>query len=434
VPWLDQQGQLSAHRIAASKLPPTCPPADYWMRIPHVPEFLWGLHLGPGDAPAEFREGANTWDRMPRCENLIAARDQADALENESVALKKWCVPPGALVEIPIGPFTHCQVWELGPPLNYFVRLWTGDGEFDLAWLEPDKHAFGLHCVANRLRAKGLSDSERQRVEEADEGIRLVLSAVVRDFCVVEERERVFASRSAGRLSPLIRRTVPSARIVYLPRVKYIAPPNTSRCASELETQVRLPHHVTGHLRRAETASYAQLILARRYGVPVPKGFTFVRPHQRGAGAAEVRYRSRSALRSLYTVDDSSVSRPPIDDWFQFERDVYSVMEHLGFSVRHVAATGRGDRGVDVFATKGLDLEEVNWVIQCKAYGQGRKVGPNVVRELIGTLQEYPAGTRGMIVTTSSYSYDCRQLADAHRIRLIDGAEFAALAQNTGVA
>ncbi|MFA9210494.1 MAG: restriction endonuclease, partial [Moraxellaceae bacterium] len=50
------------------------------------------------------------------------------------------------------------------------------------------------------------------------------------------------------------------------------------------------------------------------------------------------------------------------DAWFQFERDVQRVMEHLGFKVEHVAAARRGDRGVDVFATKGVDLDEVAWV------------------------------------------------------------------------
>jgi hypothetical protein len=44
------------------------------------------------------------------------------------------------------------------------------------------------------------------------------------------------------------------------------------------------------------------------------------------------------------------------------------------------------------------------WAIQCKCYAPKRKVGPSVVRELIGALAAYPPGTLGMVVTTSGYS------------------------------
>ncbi|HYV34760.1 MAG TPA: restriction endonuclease [Gemmataceae bacterium] len=108
--------------------------------------------------------------------------------------------------------------------------------------------------------------------------------------------------------------------------------------------------------------------------------------------------------------------------WFQFERDVYSLMGALGFSVQHVSAAKAGDGGVDVYASKGDDLEEVNWVIQCKCWR--RKVGPSVVQNLIGALADYPAGTRGMIVTTSMFTRQANEKADKHNIRLMDGTEF----------
>lgn len=82
-------------------------------------------------------------------------------------------------------------------------------------------------------------------------------------------------------------------------------------------------------------------------------------------------------------------------------------------------------QGVDLYATKGVDLEAVNWVIQCKCYNLGHIIGPEKVRELHGVVAMYPAGTRGMMVTTSTFTSGTRELAAELNIRLMDGAEFA---------
>ena len=103
-------------------------------------------------------------------------------------------------------------------------------------------------------------------------------------------------------------------------------------------------------------------------------------------------------------------------------------MAAAGFDVEHVAASGRGDQGVDVYATRGDDLDRVEWVIQCKCFSPSRKVPVSVIRELVGTLSDYPRGTRGMVVTTSNFTRDARKLADRNSIRLMDGREFATLA------
>ena len=67
-------------------------------------------------------------------------------------------------------------------------------------------------------------------------------------------------------------------------------------------------------------------------------------------------YRSRSALRSLYSELPVSDNAEPVS-WFQFDGDVLKLMESLGFAVEHVAVSRRGDHGVDVFANeKALTL------------------------------------------------------------------------------
>ena len=107
--------------------------------------------------------------------------------------------------------------------------------------------------------------------------------------------------------------------------------------------------------------------------------------------------------------------------------NVSKLTRSRGFEVHHVAAARRGDRGIDVYATKAADREQVSWVVQCKRFGRQHKVGPSVVRKLVGTLSEYPVGTRGMTVTTSRFSREANSLAEKHGIRHMDGQEFAAL-------
>ena len=93
--------------------------------------------------------------------------------------------------------------------------------------------------------------------------------------------------------------------------------------------------------------------------------------------------------------------------------------------MQHRAAVRNGDQGVDLYATKGIDLEAVYWIIQCKCYHLGHPIGPDKLRELHGVVVTYPAGTRGMMITTSAFTSGARALAAELNIRLMDGAEFA---------
>ena len=105
-------------------------------------------------------------------------------------------------------------------------------------------------------------------------------------------------------------------------------------------------------------------------------------------------------------------------------------MDALGFTVEHIATSRHGDGGIDVYATKGRDFDEMNWVIQCKCWHPKRKIPPNIIRELIGVLAGYPHGTRGMVITTSSFSSGAIEAATEANIRLIDGGEFMELVKS----
>jgi hypothetical protein len=250
----------------------------------------------------------------------------------------------------------------------------------------------------------------------------LILASVVRDFLVVETRESVFGTRP----SKTVRSPTNSAlSVVYIPRVRYVSP-KVATVSSLLDDYAhRAAHEVLPHLRKSEKASSGQRLLALRYGFSVPQGYTFVRPHRRGDEALRTKqhiYRSRSATKAIFQeiAQAPKGTRPA---WFDFEKDVAAMMSSKGLSIVHQSASRNGDGGVDVYAYN--DANDSTWAIQCKCYASARKIGPDVIRELIGSLTRYPSGTLGMIVTTSSFTDGAKQLAKESSIEIMDGLEFA---------
>ena len=114
--------------------------------------------------------------------------------------------------------------------------------------------------------------------------------------------------------------------------------------------------------------------------------------------------------------------------WFDFEKDVAVALSEMGLRVVHQAASRKGDGGVDIYACD--EVEDIVWAIQCKCYAPARKVGPDVIRELAGSLYRYPEGTIGMVVTTSTFTQAAHDEAAALGIKTIDGIQFVSLAKS----
>ena len=78
-----------------------------------------------------------------------------------------------------------------------------------------------------------------------------------------------------------------------------------------------------------------------------------------------------------------------------------------------------------------VDANQQKWVAQCKCWALHRAVGPEVVRELGGAMQLVDAGTdstsRGILLTTSTFSSGAVLAAKELSIELIDGAHLASL-------
>jgi hypothetical protein len=387
--------------------------SEFWARQPPDLRFNWGLLITGSDIPVAPDIFTRSLDDLPRAENIEEVESSALGLLAEAMASKQWTIPPRACVQLKIGPFTHMELTEFEKDVGIVLR--NEGGEFFIATVEPDKQYFGLHVPM-------LPEVDEATADAVTAAMTMLFAAVIRDFWVVEKREGVFRGVEREHV-PWRTSQTEGPRVVYLPRVRYGRNMDVQRCSSELQVTARREHQVSAHLRKSHSTSAVQKALAQRYGFSVPSGYTFVRPHERGREKREVIYRSRSALRSLF-APDSEIDASTSVKWFEFERDVRSLLAALNFTVEHIAASRRGDRGVDVFARKGADLDEVCWIIQCKCWSPSRKVGPDVVRELVGALVPYPPGTRGMIVTTSGFTSGARTEAEARNIRLMDGAEF----------
>lgn len=101
----------------------------------------------------------------------------------------------------------------------------------------------------------------------------------------------------------------------------------------------------------------------------------------------------------------------------EFEKVVARLYDAMGFLT--VMTSASHDRGVDIFARRLNDVGMENLIIQCKHY-PNRTVGTPVIRDMIGTWQDHRNATRSVIVTSGSFSSGAVQLANKHRVDLVD--------------
>ena len=365
--------------------------------------------------------------------------DLFTSLCQETMDAKTWSVPWGAKIAIDLPGFEILEIYQL--ELEFHCIFWTYDKHHMSLVFNPSTFNWVMtqhlikHAGGGRLSELIGVDESKDPAPEiainqgAIDALLLICAAIVRDFMVVENRESIFSSKKFPSRIIHPQAEAKAVQVIYLPRVQYhqIMVESYKDLPSEARPTVR--HQVTQHLRRVEHASNRQLSIAKRYGLYVPKGYTFVRPHERGLVTMEKQkiYRSRSASAMLFHAIES----PPADHtpaWFKFERDMVNLLNSEGLETQHMAANRNGDGGVDIFAYKPDD--DSLYAIQCKCYSLNRPVGVQVVRELIGSLSQYPEETVGMIITTSSFTKGAIDLANENNISLVDGDQVNRIADD----
>lgn len=381
-----------------------------------------GLRVTGSEFPAPFEIVCKSLEGIRLDGSVEEAEQRVKELLKEAQEARQWSIPWGARVEVRFGNFVA-------------LRIFEREGEFSCHFLDDkDRYfhvAIGLgdsqpKAVSQHLLRLSPGSGQPEWNTEAEYALKLIASAVVRDFLVVEERETVFTSRPFNRR--IGARGVQS--VIYLPRVRYSYPRIEQPDEPAEGSAHRARHPVAPHLRRAAEASAVQRFLAQRYGFSLPQGFTFVRPHERGIGAELERirvYRSRSASRMIFEALDTAPegTRPA---WFDFEKDCARLLRQRGMQVIHQAANRDGDGGVDLYA---IDADGGSWVVQCKCWATHHRVGPDIVRELKGAIDLADVGSsapsRGMIIATSSFTHEATRAAAQFGFELIDGPSLAGL-------
>lgn len=395
---------------------------NFWRTGLEVIDLLDAGHmLTSTDLPVPMDQVCEALSNVSIDGSIDAAEERVQAMLNEAQVARNWSIPWGARVEVNYGPFVAVKIFEMA-------------GEFTCYFLDEMERYFhvaiGLGHQPPRIITHHLvrqrSDDDRHTWNlDAEVTLKLIAAAIVRDFLVVEERESLFSTRAFRRRI----RGRDVRTVIYLPRVRYTHP-HPDRMELDEIPLVRGRHHVAPHLRRAKTASAAQRFLAQRYGVHVPQGFTFVRPHERGIAGDDARiriYRSRSASRMIFDAIDT----PPVGSrpaWFDFEKDCARLLANRGMRVEHQAARRDGDGGVDLYA---VDATHQTWLVQCKCWAAHRPVGPDVIRELEGAIHLADSGTtstsKGMVITTSTFTAGAITAAAALNFELVDGARLTCL-------
>jgi hypothetical protein len=342
----------------------------------------WDRFVRGDDIPAPWDQLEQGFHATALVDDPEEARETASALLAEATRDRQWTIPPRAVVDFRVGPFTRAEVFDLTSHVVFMCR--TARWQY---------HPVVLDIRTGELM-EGLSNLQAEagdiaRADRLDATIHLLLASIVRDFLVVEDRSSVF-----GRVTEPTHRAAKDRGsreepvVVYLPRVRYTARPDVARLVRDVPVERRV-HEVSAHLRRSPRMSPTQRALAEFHGWTIPEGFTFVRPHRRGDLEVEVVYRSRSALHALYEFGDADAGteQPPSDDWFQFERNVRGLVRDRG--LRYEEVQPLDESGIAVLAVDDADADHGLWLVHALI---GQRVGPGLVERHVNALGQAPAG------------------------------------------
>jgi Restriction endonuclease len=412
--------------------------ASFWPNLYWAVNPLFRDAVGPGNVPVDSYE---LFTRCPRFEgDLAQAEEHISQFLSEAYALKEAVIPPGAYHPIDGGGILAAvRLQEFGPEVA--ATFVTHDGSFFVLTMLPSENVWRLHLQPpNKLKTELLRPFDKEGVIsnltplELDEraeaelkkvtepvklGLALFVAALIRDFWVVERREVIFSERRTVRNVTKLHGQRLKPVTIYLPRIRYVQR-TTTNSAAHLANSSRRPHEVSEHMRQCANADPKQIALAKAIGFHVPAGFTFVRRHRRGDNVLERHYRSVSALSLLAITPGNRAGGSFRDDWLDFERNTRNWLETEGWKIEQWSASRRGDHGIDIVISK----EERLGIVQCKFWTPGRQVGPQVIRELIGTRASAGKIVEALLVTSSQLTEASKKLAQETGIRFVENVDF----------
>lgn len=339
-------------------------------------------------------------------------------LLEEAHIFKSWSLNNGAYFAIKFGPFKAVQLFEIYEDI--YAKFITDNNFF-------------YYYMINVQTLKSTNDYilEYEIGKENAYHFRLALKqivcALVRDYWVVEKKESIFSTENIKHYKYLPKSYKENPyKIIYLPKVIYEKKKTAEVCFDGMQYRERSNHFVRQHLRISDTISATQKYLAEKYGIKIPDGYTFVKSHWRGTGQEkQIIYRSKSALQMIYEKKIISPEKNKVK-FFQFEIDVKKILENLNIKIEHYSANRRNDGGVDLIGAKKIGDKILTYLVQCKCYSPSNKIGPNIIRELAGSMMKFEEMCEGIVITTSTLTADSiKEISDflkkGIKITFIDG-------------
>jgi curved DNA-binding protein CbpA len=138
--------------------------------------------------------------------------------------------------------------------------------------------------------------------------------------------------------------------------------------------------------------------------------------------AAEAREQKRRAGAAARSGDLEVISK---QSPLQFEYTMVALLSMLGMTDVHRAG-GRAHLAIDLTAR---DAAGRTVLARCKRYPRTEKTGSPDVQEFVGVAATHQRAAVKLLVTTSDYTAEARELAARHNMQLIDGAGIEQLAQ-----
>jgi len=111
----------------------------------------------------------------------------------------------------------------------------------------------------------------------------------------------------------------------------------------------------------------------------------------------------------------------------EFEQFVAKVWNNMGWQTELTARSNDG--GIDIIAKKS-DIHSEKAVIQVKKYQSGNKIGRPDIQQYDTLRRQEPNVDFVVVVTTSNFTKNAKQLAEGLNVKLITGGDIAELADS----
>ena len=330
-------------------------------------------------------------------------------LLQEAELLREGSAPPNAYVEVNFPPFVALVFGEVSSSF-VMVEALDAHGRSLPIYLFPASEKWVAPTTGAGPDGRMASFEAMTRVAVA------MAASALRDFWVIEDRERVLGPPRIGRIAGS---KSAERRVIYLPRIRYVGGRNLgSVLESAANSKARAAHWRAAHYRKlpeGHQPSRKQQALAAAYGQIPPQGQTWVRGASVTGVEAERVYRSRSVAKLLFEAIPSKGQTLAGLTWFEFERYCGGWLRRHGFDE---VSRKSVDQGIDITAFKDRAGKAEQWAVQCKHWSN--PIGPDIVRELEGA-RVLRGADRALLMVTSAFTPGAITTAQQLGIELVDG-------------